>query len=134
MCNLNEIYRRTPKLEREEFKLRKPLGIRRYFFLKIIRLHKFELKILRNQRMSVVKQMTGQAVGKFLWQMTLRISFFCFLKIKFLENFTAAVIVKILWEQSHEKINRCKNYGCQSLICFISQHSAKLINICRLKN
>lgn len=66
MCNLNEICRRAPKLEREEFKLRKPLGIRRYFFLKIIGLHKFELKILRNQRMTVVKQMTGQAVGKFL--------------------------------------------------------------------
>lgn len=66
MCYLNEICRRTPKLEREEFKFRKPLGIRRYFFLKIIGLHKFELKILRNQRMTVVKQMTGQAVGKFL--------------------------------------------------------------------
>lgn len=134
MCYLNKIRRRPAKLGVIDFELRKSLCVSENFFLKIIRIVEYKLEFFRKQQITVVKKMTGKTVGEFLRKMACGIRFLCVLKIKILENLSTAVIVKILRKQSHKQIHCCKNYSRTTLVCFDSQHSAKVINIYKLKN
>lgn len=113
-------------MEIKELKLCKPLLISKNLFLEFRKMVKVETEILWNQIFSLVRNMARKTVGKLMDGISLWKSFFHFLKMKILENFTTSVIVKILWKQHHEKIDPCKKCRKKCSCGFVFQHLAKL--------
>lgn len=134
MCYLNEICRRPAKLEIENPQFWKPLSVSENLIPELLVAKYWKLKVFRNKRMTVMENVTGKTVGIICRKVAWWKGLLSLLKIKIPENFSTAMIVKILREQSDKKINTCKKYSCKPAVCLVSQHSAKLMIFWRTAN